>query len=88
MEPFFIYIALINIVAGTLFAYDKFCAEHSHRRIPERVLHLGELLGGFPMIILLMYGLRHKCSKFAYYIWTYLIVLLWGVVLFFIFRNR
>lgn len=81
---FIIYLLLVNFIAGVLFAYDKYCAKHQHRRIPERTLHLFELLGGFPVIILLMYLLRHKCVKSSYYLWTFLFAALWIAALLFI----
>ena len=83
-----LFLVAINLVAGALFAYDKFCATHNRRRIPERTLHLLELLGGFPLILLLMYALPHKCVKPSYYLWTYLFAALWiAALLFFLFHH-
>ena len=72
-----LYIVAVNIVAATLFSYDKFCAETHRWRIPEKVLHLLELMGGVAAVLVFMYALRHKNRKFSYFIWTYLILALW-----------
>lgn len=77
MIIFLYYLIAINIIAALVFSIDKFCAEHHRRRVPERTLHILELLGGWMLILVLMRVIHHKCSKRAYYRWTYLIVLLW-----------
>ena len=78
----FLYLVIIGIVDAMVFAYDKHCARKESRRIPERLLHLLELLGGVFLIVPLMYILRHKNRKFKYYAVTYLILLLWVALLY------
>ncbi|MCQ2295056.1 MAG: DUF1294 domain-containing protein [Bacteroidales bacterium] len=72
-----IYLIIINVISGIFFALDKRYARKKHRRIPEAVLHLFELLGGVFINLVLMYTIRHKNKKFAYYWLTYLILLIW-----------
>lgn len=81
----FIYLLLAaNLIAGLVFAYDKRCAKRQQRRIPEALLHILELSGGVFAVIFLMYSIRHKNRKFAYYAITYLILIGWIALLYFI----
>jgi len=48
--------------------------------VPERTLHLLEALGGVIANLLLMYTLHHKNRKFSYWIWTWLVLIGWGVI--------
>ncbi len=77
------YLIVMNIISGIIFAYDKWAANHNHRRIPERNLHLFELLGGVFAILLLMYSLRHKNRKFGYSSFTWLIIIGYGMIFYF-----
>jgi uncharacterized membrane protein YsdA (DUF1294 family) len=81
MALFIIYLTAINFVSGCTFALDKRAAIKGYRRIPERTLHLLELLGGVFAIWLLMYLLHHKNRKFSYYAVTYLLLIGWVAVL-------
>ena len=54
---------LLNLATFWSFARDKRSAARHGRRVPERRLHLLELLGGFPAAFMAMYLLRHKCRK-------------------------
>lgn len=72
---FAIYLS-VSVVAFATFAWDKRAAQRGRRRIPERNLHLLELLGGWPGAILAMRTLRHKSSKPSYQIILFLIVFL------------
>jgi uncharacterized membrane protein YsdA (DUF1294 family) len=82
IKSFAIYLILINIVSGCFFTYDKWAAIKHKFRISELKLHFFELLGGAFANIILIYLLRHKNRKFSYYIWTWLIVILWFVLLY------
>lgn len=77
-----IYLALISLTSASLFVYDKISAKRNGRRIPERTLHVLEFLGGFFINIILMYSIHHKNRKFSYWIWTWLILIVWAVLLF------
>lgn len=64
--------------AITLIAYgiDKSRAIQQRRRIPERTLHLLELLGGWPGALVAQPLFRHKRRKPAYMIVFFGIILL------------
>lgn len=72
-----IYLLLINLVGGTLFAYDKSAAKKNIRRIPENTLHLLEILGSVFANFILMYILKHKNRKFKYFAWTWAVLICW-----------
>lgn len=77
----FIYLAIIGLVSAILFAIDKHRAKKHKWRIPEKVLHLFELLGGVFVIVPMMYLIHHKNKKHQYYLITYLILVAWIVLL-------
>ncbi|MDD4739855.1 MAG: DUF1294 domain-containing protein [Bacteroidales bacterium] len=77
MSPFFLYLLIINIVSILVFAIDKVQAKNQKQRIPEKILHLLEALGGVFGIILTMYVIHHKSSKWQYYIITFIILIAW-----------
>ena len=72
-----IYFLIVNILAASLFCYDKRAAIKHRHRIPEAVLHFTELIGGVFIIIPLMYIIRHKNRKFRYFGITFLIFAAW-----------
>jgi len=76
------YFAVINVVSGVLFTFDKYAATKGQRRVPERTLHFSEILGGVFANIVLMYALRHKNRKFSYWIWTWMLMIGWLIFLF------
>ena len=78
---------IVNILATSLFCYDKLAAAKHRRRIPEAVLHTMELIGGVFVIIPLMYIIRHKNRKFSYFGITYLIFAGWCAVLYLFFSR-
>lgn len=73
----YIAIAIIEVLAACLFCFDKRAAVKHRRRVPEAALHFVELIGGVFVIIPLMYIIRHKNRKFAYFGITYLIFAAW-----------
>ncbi len=81
---YYIYLLIINILSGLFFSYDKRAATKKFRRIPERNLHLFELIGGVIINLLLMYLLRHKNKKQQYYSVTWAILLSYIFVLYYI----
>lgn len=69
--------ALASVVAAALYALDKRRAVRNRsgagrRRVPERTLHLWELLGGWPGGLLARRALRHKTDARAKarFVWT------------------
>jgi uncharacterized membrane protein YsdA (DUF1294 family) len=83
-QSFYIYLIIISLISGVVFAFDKSAARKQRRRIPERTLHLLEMLGGVFINLLLMYALRHKNRKISYWGWTWLFFVGWFLILYFI----
>jgi len=77
-----IYLLIISIISGIIFYSDKRNALKNLRRVPEKTLHLLELAGGVFANLILMYTIRHKNQKKSYFLYTYLILLLWLVLIF------
>ncbi len=83
MNSFLIfYFLIISLIGVFIFAVDKRAAKRGRRRIPEKILHLFELLGGVFLMLPAMHIFHHKNKKFGYYILTYLILLVWIFVLY------
>ena len=78
-----IYLGVINMVSGMVFIADKRAAIKNHRRVPERTLHVLELLGGVFANMVLMYSIHHKNRKFKYYGVTWVVMIGWIVILYF-----
>lgn len=68
--------ALTSVAAFVLYGYDKQQARRGGQRTPEKMLHLSELLGGWPSALLAQQVFRHKTRKFSYQSVFWLIVLL------------
>ena len=66
----------------TFFAYrsDKRRAEAGEWRIPESMLHMAELAGGWPGAFLAQRMFRHKTVKISYQIQFWIIVLVYQMV--------
>ena len=85
--PLTVY-AGMSILTFVVFASDKRRATRGQWRISENMLHLLELLGGWPGALLASQLLRHKRRKMSYQVILGLIVLLhlifwawrWGFV--------
>ena len=82
------YFGIVNLLSGLIFAFDKQAAIRGRRRIPERTLHLFEIIGGVFTNLFLMYTLHHKSRKFGYWIWTWLIMIGWVTIIITLFRNH
>lgn len=82
-ETAYIYLVIINLVSGLLFAYDKYLSTVNRRRIPEKTLHGLEILGGVFANTILIYTIRHKNRKFSYWIWTWLVLIMWILIFYF-----
>jgi len=87
MELGLTYLVIINLVSGFVFSIDKNAAIKGRRRIPERTLHVLELLGGVFANLILMYTLRHKNRKFSYWVWTWVIGIGWGSFVLYIYSK-
>jgi uncharacterized membrane protein YsdA (DUF1294 family) len=64
----------MSLVTFLAFAWDKSRARRVQRRVPERTLHLFELLGGWPGALAGQSWLRHKSEKLSYRVVLWLIV--------------
>jgi len=77
--------ALASLVTFLLYRHDKQRARDKGWRVPERVLHLGELLGGWPGALIAQQRFRHKTVKLRFRLVFFAIValhqLLWLDVL-------
>lgn len=72
------YALLTLVMSGVgfvLYGIDKRRARHEKRRIPERTLHVIELLGGWPGALIAQRLFRHKTAKMSYRVVYWIIVL-------------
>lgn len=99
--PFFLILAVyvaLSALSASLYAVDKRRAIHNRagagkRRIPERTLHLVDLLGGWPGGLAARQLVRHKRDKRVKgrFVWTSRAIvaihaLLWILVVILIYR--
>jgi uncharacterized membrane protein YsdA (DUF1294 family)/cold shock CspA family protein len=70
------WVVLASVITYALYAWDKRRAQQGDWRIPEKVLHVWELLGGWPGGFLAQRRLRHKSAKLSYLVKFWLIVVL------------
>lgn len=61
-----LYIILINIIGFGMMALDKYKAQKSYWRIPEKSIFVVTLLGGGIGTITGMYVFRHKTKKLKF----------------------
>jgi len=89
IEPIFIiYLIVINIASGFVFSFDKHAARLNHRRVPERTLHILEIMGGVFANVVLMYSIHHKNRKIRYYGVTWVVMVMWGIMIAFIIQYK
>ncbi|MCQ2973709.1 MAG: DUF1294 domain-containing protein [Bacteroidales bacterium] len=82
-----IYLLLIGFIGIILLCVDKNKANNNKWRIPEKVLHIFEFLGGVFLMLPTMYVIRHKNRKASFYIITYIALVLWLVLGYFLFLG-
>ncbi len=68
------YLIGINVATFLLYGYDKWVAGGNALRVPERVLHGAELLGGTPAGFIGQRVFHHKSRKGSYQLQFWLIV--------------
>jgi len=68
--------AVMSALSFVVMAWDKRAAARGRWRVPEKVLHVLELLGGWPGSLLASSWLRHKSVKAGYRVVRGLMILL------------
>ncbi len=81
------YFSSINIFALILFGIDKLNSIKDRKRVPELTFHFFSLIGGVIGILLGIILFRHKLRSRSFLLIEFIILLLWCVALFFIFKN-
>lgn len=66
--------AAISVLTFAVYAMDKWMAKGDGRRIPEKVLHFLEAIGGWPGAFLAMRIVNHKSRKKSFLLIFWLIV--------------
>lgn len=66
--------AAISLVTFGVFALDKWMAKGEGRRVPEKLLHILEAIGGWPGAFVAMRTVRHKSRKKSFLLIFWLIV--------------
>ena len=74
-ESYPVYV-LASALSFALMAWDKLRAVRGRRRVPERVLHLVELAGGWPGAFVAMFAVNHKRAKPSFWVLSVAIALL------------
>lgn len=68
-----VYLAA-SLIAFAAYSWDKSAARNQQWRIPENILHLLALIGGWPGALLAQQRLRHKTKKMPF------LVVFWGTM--------
>jgi len=74
------YLAVISFSTYLTYWHDKRRARSGGWRVPEKLLHLLELLGGWPLAFVAQRVFHHKNQKRSYQIFFWVIVLLHQLV--------
>jgi uncharacterized membrane protein YsdA (DUF1294 family) len=74
------WVTAISLLTFIVYYFDKRRAEKAGPRTPETLLHLFELLGGWPGALLAQRWVRHKSAKVMYQVVFWFIVLLYELV--------
>jgi len=66
MKFFYLYLAVINLIAVIITCYDKHCAKTDKWRIPEKTLFVVAALGGSIGMYITMKKIRHKTQHTSF----------------------
>ena len=86
MKYFYIYLAVINVIAVIVTVHDKNAAQRGAWRVKERTLMLISALGGAPAMYLTMLTIHHKTRKPLFMIGIPVIFVL-ELILFFVVKH-
>lgn len=86
MKYFYIYLAVINVIAVIVTVHDKNAAQRGAWRVKERTLMLISALGGAPAMYLTMLTIHHKTRKPLFMIGIPVIFIL-ELILFFVVKR-
>ncbi len=81
------YFGSINIFSFILFGIDKLNSTKDRKRVPELSFHFFSLIGGVIGILLGVVLFRHKLKSRYFLLIQFIILLLWMLAIFFIFKN-
>lgn len=77
--PLFVYLAIINVVAFVVYAFDKVQAKRKGGRVPERTLLWLARIGGGAGCWLGMLVFRHKTKHIRFKVLVPLWTIVWVV---------
>ena len=78
-----IYLTVINVISFVLMIIDKYNAIKNKSRIPNRLLYLLGICGGFIGISLGIILINHKTTKINYYLAIGMGIILWlGIIIY------
>ncbi len=71
-----LYVLIVSVLSFLLNGWDKWCARHNKKRVPEKILHLFELFGGWPGSLIGQQVFRHKTRKrhYQYRLWSMILI--------------
>ena len=81
LSTFWAYLLGVNGTTFLLYGYDKAAAKNNGLRVPEKVLHGAEILGGTPAGFIGQRVYHHKSSKTSYQVTFWIIVAVQVVLL-------
>ena len=87
MDLYLIFILVMSLITLIFYAVDKKKAEKHKWRIPEKVLLLLSLCGGFIGGMIALYGLRHKNRHWYFVVVNFLSLIIHIVLAYFIYIN-
>jgi len=87
MQGTAIALAVLNAFTFLLYGADKAAAKRGSRRVPENVLHLCALMGGWVGALLAQRLFHHKTEKRSFQSIFLITILVNGAFLFWVFRH-
>lgn len=87
LNDFMWYYAILNLISFLSMAYDKRTAIQGKKRIPEKILMIFSLMGGFLGIILGGLVFLHKTKKRSFHFKISLMIWLHVLLIYFVFKG-